>query len=261
MSGAQTLLFVTTLARFLEGKRHPLIGTNAPAPASAALLAKEMAGGNMRVTILGSRLHSFLSDDLAEVFDAATRGNFDAFFVGGGQIDGQANINLVGIGKHPRLDVRWPGSHGTPLLYLMIPNAILYREEHTSRAFVERVDFISAPGVSEPGVHRPGGPIALVTSRCVFDFLRDKGAFRLRSLHPGATLKEVSDNTGFSYETPEKVGTTPEPTTEMLMLLKDRVAPQIEHLYPQYAAMLVRETGNALKTSNFEPEPQRTGTR
>jgi glutaconate CoA-transferase subunit B len=250
MSVTPSLLFVSTLARFLEGRRHPLIGTNSPAPASAAILARELAKGEMRLTILGSRKHSFLSDDLAEVFDSATRGNFDAFFVGGGQIDGQANINLVGIGDFPRLKVRWPGSHGTPLLYLMIPNAILYREEHSRRAFVPKVDFVSAPGVSAPGVHRPGGPIALVTSRCVFDFLRERGVFRLRSLHPGHTFEEIKENTGFEFEVAEKLGETPGPTPEMLTLVRDVVADEISHLYPQFAATIRKDADTALRAAS-----------
>jgi glutaconate CoA-transferase, subunit B len=250
MTITPTLLFVGTLTRFLEGRRHPLIGTNSPAAASASILARELAGGNMRITILGSRKHSFLSDDLAEVFDAATRGNFDAFFLGGGQIDGQANINLVGIGDYPRLKVRWPGSHGTPLLYMMIPNAILYREEHTKRALVPKVDFISAAGVSDPAVHRPGGPIALVTSRCVFDFIRDRGAFRLKSLHPGHTLDEVLENTGFKFEIPNGVSETPLPSAKMLTLLRDTVADEISHLYPQFATNMAKEADEALKSSS-----------
>lgn len=250
MSITPLLLFVGTLARFLEGRRHPLIGTNSPAPASAAILARELARGEMRLTILGSRKHSFLSDDLAEVFDSATRGNFDSFFLGGGQIDGQANINLVGVGDYPHLKVRWPGSHGTPLLYLMIPNAILYREEHTRRALVPKVDFVSAPGVSEPGVHRPGGPIALVTSRCVFDFIKSPGVFRLRSLHPGHSLEEIKDNTGFQFEIAEKLIETPAPTPEMLRLLRDVVAEEISHLYPQFAATMAKDADTALSSES-----------
>ena len=52
---------------------------------------------------------------------------------------------------------------------------------------------ISAAGTSPPEHFRPGGPHALVTGRCVFAFDRDKGRFRLESLHPGHDLAEVLD--------------------------------------------------------------------
>src|SRR5690606_32586132 len=98
MKNAQDLMLVGVLASMLEGRNHVLIGTNSPMPASAAVLARELSGGRMRVTMLGSSKYNFLTDDLGEVFDSATRGVYDGFFIGGGQIDGQANINLVGVG-------------------------------------------------------------------------------------------------------------------------------------------------------------------
>jgi glutaconate CoA-transferase subunit B len=246
VAGTDSPFFVATLARLLEGRSHVLIGTNSPAPASAALLARELSGGALRVTILGSDKYSFFSDDLAEVFDSAAQGRFDAFFLGGGQIDGSANVNLVGVGKYPQLKPRWPGSHGTPLLYMMIPNAILFREEHSKRTLVRKVDFISAPGVSEPNVFRPGGPTALVTSLCVFKFERARQRFTLESVHPGHTAQEVAENTGFEFDCPRSPARTEGPTVAMLELIRDRVADEAGALYPQYAELLRREAEAAL---------------
>jgi len=248
------LLYVGVFARLLQGRRHPLIGTNSPAPATAALLARALlrdAGGDMHVTILGSPRHSLLTDDLAELFDSAARGMFDAFFIGGGQIDGKANVNLVGVGSYPALEKRWPGSHGTPLLYLMIPNAVVYvRAEHSRRTLVPEVDFISTAGVSEPGVHRPGGPVAMVTSRCVFRFHRDRERFELVSLHPGHTLDEVTRNTGFDFDVAARVEETQGPDCAMLRLLRSRVLPEIAPLYPQFAARLARDV-----EARLQPQP------
>ena len=163
----------------LERRRHPLVGTNAPVQAAAALLARALSGDAMRLTMLGSRKYSLLTEDLGELFESAARGVYDAFFVGGGQIDGQANVNLVGLGEYPNLTKRWPGSHGTPLLYMMIPNIVLSpRGPHDRRTLVSKVDFISAPGISPPEVFRPGGPVAMVTARCVFDFHKAPGGSR-----------------------------------------------------------------------------------
>ena len=209
----------------------------------------------MRVTIIGSAKYNTLTDDLGDVFDSAARGVFDAFFIGGGQIDGEANVNLVGIGNYPRLDVRWPGSHGTPLLYLMIPNAVMYlRGEHTKRALVPRVDFISAPGTSAPEVHRPGGPVALVTARCIFAFSRERRRFSLRSVHRGHTAEEVKANTGFDYDEPDALGETPAPTLHILRLLRERVAPEVAALFPKYAADLRAEAEAMLAKPGMHSE-------
>ena len=249
MGISPNVLLVSVLARLLEGRRNVLIGTNSPAPGAAALLAQQLAGDSMKVTIIGSDKYSALTDDLAEIFDSATQGRFDAFFLGGGQIDGQANINLVGIGEAPKFKVRWPGSHGTPLLYMMIPNSVLFREEHTKRTLVPKVDFISAAGVSEPNVFRPGGPVALLTSRCLFRFDKPAQRFRLASVHPGHTVDEVRDNTGFDYDIPADVPVTPLPTRRMLELLRHPVAGEVVALFPQFAEALARDVDAALLTA------------
>lgn len=246
MDKASTAFLVSVMARLLEGRKNVLVGTNAPAMAAAALLAQQLAGDAMKVTIIGSDKYSALTDDLSEIFDSATQGRFDAFFLGGGQIDGKANINLVGIGEAPRFKVRWPGSHGTPLLYLMIPNVILYREEHTLRTLVPKVDFISAAGVSEPNVFRPGGPMALVTARCVFRFDRERQRFSLASVHEGHSVQEVRDNTGFDYDAGTDIPVTPEPTRNMLELMRNHVADEVGALFPQFAEALKRECDGAL---------------
>jgi glutaconate CoA-transferase subunit B len=242
MAAFDNLLLIATLARALDGKHRPLVGTNSPVPATAALLARELSGGVSRPTILGSARHSFLTEDLTELFAAAARGVFDAFFASGGQIDGQANLNSVGLGVYPDLDVRWPGAHGTPLLYLMIPNVILFlRVDHTRDVLPTKVDFVSAPGVSAPGVHRPGGPVALVTRRCVFRFEREAGRFALESLHPGQSVQDILDNTGFDFDLPPEAPQTPGATPQMLKILEDKVLPEIQGLYPQFVDRVLGE--------------------
>jgi glutaconate CoA-transferase subunit B len=40
--------------------------------------------------------------------------------------------------------VRWPGSFGSAYMYFLVPRVILFREEHTRRVMVPKVDFVSA---------------------------------------------------------------------------------------------------------------------
>jgi glutaconate CoA-transferase subunit B len=229
-------LLIDVLARMLEGLAHVAVGAASPIPGAAALLARERAGGRLRVSVLGSERHNPFTDGGVELFDCAAQGRIDAFFLGGGQIDGEANINLVGVGGYPQSRVRWPGSFGSAYIYFVVPRVILFREEHTPRVLVPRVDFVSAPGISSPHVYRPGGPHALVTGRCVFAFDRARRRFRLQSVHPGHTVEEVVANTGFEFDLPEAVPETPAPSPETLALIRGPVGAAIAETYPRFAA-------------------------
>lgn len=231
-----TELLVTVIARLLEGCGHVAVGAASPIPGSATLLARELSGGAMRVSVLGSLKNNFFTSGGVELFDLAAQGRIDAFFLGGGQIDGQANINLVGTGGYPASKVRWPGSFGSAYLYFLVPRVILFREEHTRRVMVPRVDFISAPGTSEPGIYRPGGPYALLTPLGLFSFDRNRRRFRLESAHPGHTLEEILDQTGFEFDHAGEVPQTAAPDPAWLTLIRGKVREEIAETYPRFAA-------------------------
>ena len=233
-----TELLVAAIARLLEGCRHVAVGSQSPIPGSAALLARELSRAGpepMRVSVLGSRRHNFFTSGGVELFDLAAQGRIDAFFLGGGQIDGQANINLHGTGEWPGSQVRWPGAFGSAYLYFLVPRVILFREEHTRRVFVPKVDLVTAPGTSAQGVYRPGGPHALVTGLGLFSFDKSLRRFRLESVHPGHTLEEILDNTGFEFDRPERVPQTAAPEPGRLALIRGKVRTEIAETYPQFA--------------------------
>jgi glutaconate CoA-transferase, subunit B len=234
-----TELLIAVIARLLEGCRHVAVGSQSPIPGAAALLARELsrgAGGEpMRVSVLGSRRHNFFTSGGVELFDLAAQGRIDAFFLGGGQIDGQANINLHGTGDWPGTQVRWPGAFGSAHLYFLVPRVILFREEHTRRVLVPKVEIVTAPGTSADGVYRPGGPYALLTSLALFAFDRPRRRFRLESVHPGHTLEEVLDNTGFQFDRPGRAPVTRAPEPERLALIRGKVRSEIAETYPRFA--------------------------
>jgi glutaconate CoA-transferase, subunit B len=229
-------LLIDAIARLIADARHAAIGASSPIPAAAALLARERGGGRPHVSLLGSRRQTFFTDGGRELFDCAGQGRIDVFFLSGGQIDGQANINLVGTGDYARPAVRFPGSFGSAYLYYVVPKVILFRLEHTRRTLVGKVDFVSAPGTSPENVYRPGGPAALITSRCLFAFDRADRRFRLASVHPGHTEADVAENTGFDFDRPQSVPQTPAPSPETLHILRTAIAPQLAEVYPQFAA-------------------------
>src|SRR6202142_3110510 len=226
-------LLADVIARLIGDVRHVAVGNASPIPATAALLARERGKGRPYVSLLGSPKNTFWTDGARELFDCAGQGRIDVFFLSGGQIDGQGNVNLVSTGDYAHPKVRFPRSFGSAYLYYVVPKVILFRTEHSRRTLVPRVDFISAPGASESNVFRPGGPIALITNRCLFPFAN--GRFALASVHPGHTVEEVIENTGFDFDKPASVPETPAPSPETLKLMRETVAPQLAEVYPQFA--------------------------
>jgi glutaconate CoA-transferase subunit B len=232
---SKTELLIEIIAGMLDGLGHVAVGASSPIPGAAALLARARSGGLPRVSVLASLRHNDFTDGARELFDCAAQGRIDAFFLGGGQIDGEANVNLVGLGDYPNLDVRFAGSYGSAYLYFLVPRVILFRPEHSTRVLVPKVDFVSAPGVSPPGLYRPGGPHALVTERCVFSFDKEARRFRLQSVHDGETVASIRDNTGFDFDCPAEVPQTPPPSAETLALIRGEVGAAIAEVYPKFA--------------------------
>ena len=230
-------LLASVIADLIGDVRHVAVGNASPIPAMAALLARERNGnGRPYVSLLQSRKHNFFTDGARELFDCAGQGRIDVFFLSGGQIDGAGNVNLVSIGDHDHPKVRFPGSFGSAYLYYVVPKVILFRTEHSQRTLVPRVDFISAPGSNAPNVFRTGGPIALVTNRCLFTFA--DGHFTLASVHPGHTADEIVEHTGFDFDRPATIPETTAPSAETLKLMREVVAPQLAEVYPQFAAQV-----------------------
>lgn len=239
-------LLITTIAPMLEGLGHVAVGAASPIPGAAALLARHRSGHRLRVSMLASERHTCFTDGAREIFDCAAQGRMDAFFLGGGQIDGSANINLVGIDGYPRSRVRFPGSFGSAFMYFVVPRVILFSLEHSRRVLVPRVDFVSAPGTSPAQVYRPGGPHALVTSRCVFRFQKESARFVLHSVHPGQSVDDIREHTGFDFDMPSSVDETPAPTAEELALIRGSVGTDISETYPAFARRVLDLNENRL---------------
>jgi glutaconate CoA-transferase, subunit B len=174
-------------------------------------------GAPLRVSRIHKRRGNPFSEGSRELFDLAGQGRIDVFFLGGAQIDGEANINLV------RADGRrFPGSFGSAFMYSVVKNVILFREEHSARVLVPKVEFISARG----------DPAALLTGKALFSWQKDKRRFRLESVHERCDIRK---ETGFSFDGPTDPALTPPPSADELALLRGPVAKAIAADYPDFA--------------------------
>ena len=225
--------------------RHIAVGAASPIPAAACWLVK-LLGHDVRLSLLHQAKGNPFTEGTRELFDLAGQGRIDLFFLGGGQIDGQANLNLIGTGAWPGCAARFPGSFGSAFMYPMVPRTILFREEHSPRVLVPRVDHISAPGISPPGVFRRGTAQALVTGRCVFRFDAVAARFALASVHPGETAASVRAATGFDYDAPDDPQTTADPTADELALLRGPVRARMAPTYPAFCRRVFGEDAERL---------------
>jgi glutaconate CoA-transferase, subunit B len=239
MNANSAELLAATLAGLYAGARTAFVGANSPIPAAAALLARARDPA-LTILIHGHPGHALFTNGGAEQFDFVAEGRLDVFVLGALQIDGAANLNLVAIGDYAKPRVRFTGSFGSPFVYFLVPRVILFREEHTPRVLVPRVDFVSAPGTSPPGVHRPGGPTHLLTGKALFSFDRAAARFRLTHVHPGETADTVRDATGFDFDIDNAVAKTPSPDQETLALLRGPVAQELAPAYPQFVRSKLR---------------------
>ena len=152
-----------------------------------------------------------------ELFDLAGQGRIDVFFLGGAQIDGEANINLVRAEGR-----RFPGSFGSAFMYSVVKHTILFREEHSKRVLVPRVEFVSARG----------DPAALLTGKALFSWDRKRRRFRLESVHEQGDIRA---ETGFAFDAVDPVPLTPVPSAADLALLRGPVAKAVAADYPDFA--------------------------
>lgn len=231
------LAMISTIARLLAGVRHIAVGVSSPIPAAGAMLLRARQPG-LKISVLGSAADNFFTNGTAELFDCAAQGRVDAFFLSGGQIDGSGNVNLLGIGDPTRPRVRWGGCFGSSFLYYVVPKVILFRDEHSRRTLVPRVDFISAPGCSPEPIYRTGGPIALLTNLALFDFDRVRERFVLRAIHDGRTVEEIAERTGFDFDVSHDLARTPALDAATHRLLRGTVSEQLARTYPAFAARL-----------------------
>jgi glutaconate CoA-transferase subunit B len=218
-SYAKEELLACVIARLVADAAHVAVGAASPIPATGCALLRAR-GVPLRVSLLHKRTGNPFTDGSRELFDLAGQGRIDVFFLGGAQIDGEAKVNLVRAEGR-----RFPGSFGSAFMYAVVPNVILFREEHSRRVLVPKVEFVSAAG----------NPSALVTGKAVFSWHKDRRRFRLESVHPGHDADEVRADTGFEFDCPDAVPATAAPTNEELMMLRGPVMREIAASYPAFA--------------------------
>jgi glutaconate CoA-transferase subunit B len=159
-------------------------------------------------------------------------GLIDVGFLQGVQIDRFGNLNTTVIGDYQHPKVRLPGSGGACEIAILAKRVFVIAPQ-SKRSFPERVDFITSPGfVDGPEGRRKlglpgGGPAAVITNLGCYGF--SDGEMVLTSLHPGCTVADVRDNTGWDVRISPQLTTTEVPSAEELRIIRDELDPT--HLF------------------------------
>jgi len=158
------------------------------------------------------------------------RGNVDVGFLGGAQIDQFGNINATVIGDYFHPKVRLPGSGGSMEIAAWA-NRCYIITPHQIRRFPARVDFHTSVGFLNGGDERAKtgvrgkGPQAVVTNLGILA-PDANGELILSALHPGCSVDQVKQNTGWPIKVCEELTVTEAPKSEELRILREELDPQ-----------------------------------
>jgi len=198
----------------------------------ATFTASTLAPGENPYTAEDGRLHMEevveAWNPYAQMFTTLWNGKRHVV-MGGSQIDRYGNQNFACIGEYTRPKAQLLGFRGAPgntinhVTSYWIPN-------HSVKVFVEKVDVVCGVGYDRA---RELGPVAsrfhevrrVVTNLGTFDFDTPDNRMRVRSVHPGVSIDEIVQNTGFELVIPEEVPTSRLPTDTELHLIRDVIDP------------------------------------
>ena len=153
-------------------------------------------------------------------------GRITVGFLGGAQVDRYGNLNSTVIGDYARPKVRLPGSGGATEIATACQRVFIVMP-HGSRAFVQKLDFLTSLGHGPTGKERQAlglkteGPTLIVTDLCTMYPNSETNEFEVATLHPGITREQVRDNTGWPIRFRTVVEETPRPNEGELATLRD----------------------------------------
>ena len=155
----------------------------------------------------------------------------EKFCVGAAQLDRYGNANNSVIGDFHAPKVRLPGTAGLGDMGSIGKRLYFWNPNHSPRSLVPKVDFVSCAGYLGGGDERArlgleGGPELVITNLAVLDFEPESKHMRIRSVHPGVTVEQVQEATGFELLLPDgEVPETPRPTQEQVRLIREEIDP------------------------------------
>lgn len=156
-------------------------------------------------------------------------GNVDVGFLGAAQIDRFGSLNTTVIGEWVQPKVRLPGSGGAADIMANAGEVFVVIRRHDPAAFPRELDFVTSAspvGAAEhPDFIQPRGfGVSTVITPLGILRRRDRlGELQLTEVHPGVTVDQVQDATGWDLAISAELRQTQVPTAEEVRLLRDEI--------------------------------------
>jgi glutaconate CoA-transferase subunit B len=161
---------------------------------------------------------------LTDVMYLLQSGRVDLGFIGGAEVDRFGNLNTHWVAENGRR-TRLPGSGGAADIATMAQRCIIIIN-HERRRFTPKVQYITSPGFGDGGdwrkLHglRGDGPSRVITSMGVFSFDPADHEMILSSYHPGISIEQIKDETGWPLRVSPGASETNSPTQAELAAIR-----------------------------------------
>lgn len=220
------------------GMRLPIVAygvaRNTHAPNARGLFEVGLMRDRAATTYLGTMgdppnvIGALWATRMSNVMALMAQGHVDLGFIGGAEVDRYGNLNTSYVGPPDKPRVKLPGSGGGADIAILSRRWVTLMT-HERRRLVDRVAFITSPGHGDgtPGWRRRhgllgGGPVAIITTMCVFRFPPEGGEAYIDTVHPGRSLAEVREATGWDVKVDSALGETQPPTDAELREIRLR---------------------------------------
>jgi glutaconate CoA-transferase subunit B len=215
---------VPLLAAALAKRRH---APRLTMVIEGGIIGPEIAPGRLPISTNEMRAgrRAQMLPGITDAFLFAQRGFVDVGFMGGAQIDQYGNINTTAIGDYWKPKVRLPGTGGANDIASLCREVIIVTA-HEKRRFIPRVDFVTSPAwLGGDGSRRAagllfGGVSRVVTTLGILGFDPETRRMLIEAVHPGVTVRQIRENTGFELGEAPSVETTAPPSDDELEMLR-----------------------------------------
>lgn len=231
-------ILVCALARTVRDGDVATVGSASPLPTVAYMLAKLLWAPDVTIMSFNGGLVDVafrpVALSLAEQLDFATaalhaggdetyhwyyqQGRVTHEVVGAAQVDRTGATNNIKVLRADGSAIRLPGQGGMADVANLHGKFLLYLPRQSARNMVERVSVRSAARVV-------GGVTAVLTDLGRFALDHDAGELMLTHVHPGVTLDEIRERTGWAPRVASDLRETEPPTAVELTALRERVDP------------------------------------
>ncbi len=218
------------------GMRLPIlayaVARNAHAPSARGLFEVGLMRDQPAAAFLGTMgdppnvVEALWATRMSNVMALMAQGHVDLGFIGGAEVDRFGNLNTSYVGPAGRPAVKLPGSGGGADIAILSRRWVALMS-HERRRLVDRVSFVTSPGHGDgtPGWRKRngllgGGPVAVITTLCVFRFPEEGGEAYVASIHPGHSAAEIRSETGWEVSFAARAGETPAPTEAELVAIR-----------------------------------------